>query len=112
MCGGIGAYFSLIPPPFVLSRKHMRQSADSRLPKTADQKMALAFPLPARPASPTRSPRQAGGTPAIRRAARIALVGAKQVGRAVLVLGIFAVMLAAAMALGLLIWVPRFHINW
>jgi hypothetical protein len=77
-----------------------------------DQKMALAFHLPARPASPARSPRQGRGAAAIRRATRAALAGAKQVGQAVLVLGIFAVMLAAAMALGLLIWVPHFHINW
>ena len=49
---------------------------------------------------------------AIRRAARAALAGAKPVGRAVLVLTIFAAMLAAAMAVGLLIWLPRFHVNW
>jgi hypothetical protein len=32
--------------------------------------------------------------------------------RAVLVLGVFAVMLATAMAVGLLIWVPHSHGNW
>jgi len=48
----------------------------------------------------------------IRHVAFAALAGAKQVGRAVLLLGIFAVMLAAAMALGLLIWVPHSHVNW
>jgi hypothetical protein len=51
------------------------------------------------------------GTARWRHAARAALVGAKQVGRAVLVLGVFTLMLAAAMALGLLIWVPHFHVN-
>jgi len=49
---------------------------------------------------------------AIRPATRAALTGAKQVGRAVLVLGIFALMLVAAMAVGLLIWVPHVHVNW
>ena len=74
--------------------------------------MALAFHLPAPPASPTGSPRQGRGTAAIRRATRAALVGAKQVGQAVLVLGIFAAMLVAAMAVGLLIWVPHVRVNW
>jgi len=76
------------------------------------RKMSLAVHLPARPASPTGSPRQGGVAAAIRPATRAALTGAKQVGRAVLVLGIFALMLVAAMAVGLLIWVPHVHVNW
>ncbi len=74
--------------------------------------MSLAFQLPLLPASPTESPRQGRVAAVIRHPAFAALAGAKQVGRAVLVLGIFAVMLAAAMALGLLIWVPHSHVNW
>ena len=74
--------------------------------------MALAFHLPALPASPTGSPRRGGAAAAIRYAARAALTGAKQVGQAILVLGIFAVMLVAAMAVGVLIWVPHFQVNW
>ena len=74
--------------------------------------MSLAFHLPARPASPTGSDRPGGAAAAIRRAGRAALAGAKQVGRAVLVLGIFALMLVVAMAVGLLIWVPHLHVNW
>ena len=70
--------------------------------------MSLAVHLPA---SPTGSLRQGRVRSGIQRAARAALIGVKQVGRAVLVLGIFGVMLAAAMALGLLIWLPHFHAN-
>jgi hypothetical protein len=73
--------------------------------------MSLAVHLPALPASLTGSPRQGRVRSGIQRAARAALTGVKQVGRAVLVLVIFAVMLAAAMVLGLLIWVPHFHVN-
>jgi hypothetical protein len=73
--------------------------------------MSVAFHLPAPPAAPIESPRHGKVAAAIRHAARAALVGAKQVGRAVLVLGVFTLMLAAAMALGLLIWVPHFHVN-
>jgi len=73
--------------------------------------MSLAVHLPALPASPTRSSRQARLSATIRRATRVALVGVKQLGRAVLVLGIFALMLVAAMALGLLIWVPHFRVS-
>jgi hypothetical protein len=73
--------------------------------------MSLAFHLPALPACPTRSPRQARLAAAIRHAVRAALALAKQVGRAALVLAIFALMLAAAMAVGLLIWVPHVHVN-
>jgi hypothetical protein len=74
--------------------------------------MSLTFRWPAPPASLTEWPRQSGVSPAIWHATRAALAGAKQVGRALLVLAIFAVMLATAMAMGLLIWVPQFHVNW
>ncbi len=73
--------------------------------------MPLAFHLPAAPAAQTGSPRQGRVAATIRRAARAALAGARQVARAILVLGTFAVMLVAAMALGLLIWVPHLHVN-
>jgi hypothetical protein len=80
--------------------------------KTAESNMSLAFHLPVLPADPAK-PRHRGGVPdAIRCAARAALAGAKQLGRAVLVLGIFAVMLLTAVALGVLIWVPHSHVNW
>jgi hypothetical protein len=71
----------------------------------------MVFHLPALRASPSGSSRQGRVAAALRHAVRTALAGAKQVGRAVLVLGIFAVMLAAALALGLLIWMPQFHVN-
>ena len=74
--------------------------------------MSLTVQLPVLPASPTELPRQGRVAAVIRHAALAALAGAKQVGRAVLVLGIFAVMLAAAVALGLLIWVPHSNVNW
>ena len=74
--------------------------------------MTLADHLPNRSRFPIESFRRGRGATAIRHAARSTLAGAKQVARAVLVLAIFAVMLAAAMALGLLIWVPHFHVNW
>ena len=74
--------------------------------------MSLALHSPAVPAPATESPRQGRATAAIRQAAGAALTGAKHVGRAVLVLGIFAVMLATAMAVGLLIRVPHSHVNW
>ena len=74
--------------------------------------MSLALHPPAPPVSGTKSRRQGGAAAAVRHAARTAWAGAKQVGRAVLVLGIFAVMLATATALGLLIWVPHSHVNW
>jgi len=74
--------------------------------------MSLTIRWPAPPAHPTEMPQQSRVVVAIRRAARAALAGAKQVGRAVLVLGTFAVMLGAAMAVGLLIWAPHFHVNW
>jgi len=73
--------------------------------------MSLTIRWPALPVHPTETPRQSRVAVAIGRAARAALAGAKQVGQAVLVLGIFAVMLVAAMAMGLLIWVPHFHVN-
>jgi hypothetical protein len=74
--------------------------------------MSLAFHLPALPAHPTKSPRQGRVAGAIRRAARAVLTGAKQIGRAALVLSICAVMLLTAAALGVLIWVPHSHVNW
>jgi hypothetical protein len=74
--------------------------------------MSLAFHLPLLPASPTESRRQGRAAAVIRHAAFAALAGAKHVGRAALVLGVFVAMLATAMALGLLIWVPHFHVNW
>jgi hypothetical protein len=74
--------------------------------------MSLTIRWPALPAHPTETPQRSRVPVAIRRAARAALAGAKPVGRAVLVLTIFAAMLAAAMAVGLLIWLPRFHVNW
>jgi hypothetical protein len=74
--------------------------------------MSLALLSPALPVSRTKSLRQARAAAAIRQVMRAALAGAKQVGRAVLVCGVFAVMLAVAMALGLLIWLPRFQITW
>jgi hypothetical protein len=74
--------------------------------------MSLTIRRPAMPAHPTKSPHQGRMAAVIRHAALAALAGAKQVGQAVLVLGIFAVMLAAAMALGLLIWVPHSNVNW
>jgi len=77
-----------------------------------DQKMSLAFHVPVRPAASTKSPRQGRVAAAIRHAARAALTGVKQVAQAVFVLGIFAVMLATAASLGVLIWVPHSHLNW
>jgi len=74
--------------------------------------MSLTIRRPAMPARATESPRQGSVAATVRHRARAALAGAKQVGRAVLVLGIFAVMLVAAMAMGPLIWVPDFHVNW
>ena len=73
--------------------------------------MSLTIRWPALPAHPTKSPRQGRVAPAIRHAARAFLVGAKQVGRAVFVLAIFAAMLGTAMALGLLIWVPHIRVD-
>ena len=73
--------------------------------------MSFALHVLAPPAASTKSPRQGRVAAVIRHAARAALAGAKQLGRAVLVLGIFAVMLVAAMAVGLLIWMPHFHVN-
>jgi len=74
--------------------------------------MSLTSRWPAMSAHPTKSFHQGGVATAIRHAACTALAGAKQAGRAVLVFGIFAVMLATAMALGLLIWVPHSDVNW
>jgi hypothetical protein len=74
--------------------------------------MSLAFHSPAVPASPTESPRRGRLGAAIRQAAPAVLAGAKQVAHAILVLGIFALMLVAAATFGLLIWVPQFHVNW
>jgi hypothetical protein len=74
--------------------------------------MSLALHAPVVPAPLTESPRQGRAGAAIRQAAPAALAGAKQVAHAILVLGIFALMLVAAAAMGLLIWVPHFHVKW
>jgi len=74
--------------------------------------MSLTIRWPALPAHPTESPWQSRLAVAIRHAARVALAGTKQVGRALLVVGICAVMLARAASLGVLIWVPHSHVNW
>jgi hypothetical protein len=74
--------------------------------------MSLTVRWPALPVHPTKPAHQSGVATSIRRAARAAFDGAKQVGRAVFVLAIFAAMLGTAMALGLLIWVPHFSVNW
>jgi hypothetical protein len=79
--------------------------------ESSDRTMSLTTRRPAMPARATESPRQGRVAAAIRHSARAALAGAKQVAQAVLVLSIFAVMLTAAMAMGLLIWVPHFHVN-
>ncbi|HML14814.1 MAG TPA: hypothetical protein VK456_16030 [Xanthobacteraceae bacterium] len=71
--------------------------------------MSLAFRLPVLPASSTKSPRQGRTAAAIRQAARPALSGARRVYRAVLVVGMFAVLLVVTIALRLLIWLPLFH---
>jgi hypothetical protein len=73
--------------------------------------MSLAFHMPMRPAPSTDSPRRGRVAAAVRQTVRAALAGAKQVGHALLVLSIFALMLVAAVAMGLLIWVPNFHFN-
>ena len=75
-----------------------------------ESNVSLAFNGPALPGHIAKSLRQDRIATAIRRAARATLVGAIQVGRAMLVLAIFAVMLAAAAASGLLIWVPQFGV--
>jgi hypothetical protein len=74
--------------------------------------MSLAFHMLLLTASPTESPRQGRAAVAIRQAAPAVLTGAKLVAHAILVLSVFALMLVAAVALGLLIWVPRSHVNW
>jgi hypothetical protein len=94
------------------SLENIRGDPHIRERKFGSKKMSLTLRWPALPAHPTESPQQTRVSVAIRRAARAALAGVKQVARAVLVLGIFAVMLVAAMALGLLIWVPHSHVNW
>lgn len=71
--------------------------------------MLLAFHLPAPPATPTESPGPGRAAAAVRQAARAALAGAKPVYRGALVLGVFALLLAATLALRLLIWLPLFH---
>jgi len=73
--------------------------------------MSLPFQMSVQQAPSTESPRPGRAAATVRQTARAVLAGAKRVGQAVLVLGIFAVMLAAAMALGLLTWVPHFHVN-
>jgi hypothetical protein len=73
--------------------------------------MSLTTRWPALPVRATESPRQGSVAAAVRHRAGAAVAGVKQVAQAVLVLVIFAVMLAAAMVLGLLIWVPHFHVN-
>ena len=73
--------------------------------------MSLTIRWPALPVHPTDPRRKGRVAAALRHAARAALVGAKQVGRAAFVLAIVAVMLATAMALGLLIWVPHIHVD-
>jgi hypothetical protein len=74
--------------------------------------MPLAFHMSPLTAYSTESPRQGRAGAAIRQAAPAALAGAKQVAHAILVLSIFALMLVAAAAMGLLIWMPHFHVNW
>ena len=71
--------------------------------------MSLAFHIPVLPAPPIEAVRQGHTAAAIRQAVPAVLAGAKQIYRAVLVLGVFAVLLAAVVALRLLIWLPLFH---
>lgn len=74
--------------------------------------MTFADHLSNRSRLPAESPRRGRDAPALGQMVPAALAGAKQVGQAILVLGIFAVMLVAAVAMGLLIWAPHFHLTW
>jgi hypothetical protein len=74
--------------------------------------MTFADHLSNRSRLPIESLRRGRVGAAVRQTARAALAGAKQVGQGILVLGIFALMLVAAVAMGLRIWVPHFRVNW